>query len=65
MHDTFDVVDGVRHCNSVEEVELVVRGHYELMAGSLRVRPKRAAKDAGSTRDQQSHLDTLGQILPV
>jgi hypothetical protein len=65
VHDTVDVAGGVGDSNWVEEVELLVRRHYKLVAGSLGLGPECTAEHAGSTRDQQSHIDTPAQILPL
>jgi hypothetical protein len=48
-----DVAHGVGHRGGIEEVELLMAGHRELMACGLRERPKRAAEHAGPPGDQK------------
>jgi DNA-binding CsgD family transcriptional regulator len=68
VQDTVDVAHGGGDCGGVEEIELLVSGHLELMAGGLREWPQRAAKYARSPRGQEPHRcphHSFDRILPV
>jgi hypothetical protein len=55
VEDAIDIPHGFRNPEVVEQVELLVLGHRELMACVLREGPQRSAEHSGSAGDQQAH----------
>ena len=53
MHDAVRTAYGVPDRRRVEEVELLMPGHHELVARGLRAGPQRTAEDAGAAGDEE------------
>jgi hypothetical protein len=53
VQDAIDTAHGVGDRGGIEEIELLVPWHREIMARGLRERLQRAAQHAGSPGDQQ------------
>jgi hypothetical protein len=53
VQDSIDVAHRVGYRGGIEEVQLLVPGHRDFMARSLREGPQRTAEHAGSPGDQE------------
>ena len=62
VQDAVHVAHGVGDRGGIEEVELLVPRHRELMTRGLRERPQCAAEHPGSPGDQQPHRRELCRI---